>query len=255
MLHTVLIIIYLILAGITAGFLSAVAGLASLVSYPVLLSVGIPPVSADVTNTAALIFTGIGSTMSSVKELKHNPKTTWRVALLTAVGGIFGCLILAFAPSSSFEHVVPFLILMAAIMMIMSGRHEVPKDTAVTTTPLKRLLKNMAIFAVGIYIGYFGAAAGIFMLAILTVTLAEPFIVSNAIKNFAALLTNAISLIIYTFTIKVYWLMAIPLAVGMFVGGYIGPIVVRHVPVKLMRILISIAAILLAVYLFWKTYF
>ncbi|WP_203650901.1 sulfite exporter TauE/SafE family protein [Secundilactobacillus yichangensis] len=255
MLHAILITIYLIVAGATAGFLSSVAGLASLVSYPVLLSVGVPPVSADVTNTAALIFTGLGSTMSSTKELKGNHTTMWHVGLLTAFGGIIGCLILAFLPSSSFEHVVPFLIFLAAVMMMVSGNK---KPAAKTNQPIKlgvRILKNMAIFLVGIYIGYFGAAAGIFMLAILTVTLDKPFVVSNAIKNFSSLLTNVISLIIYAFTIKVYWLMAVPLAVGMFIGGYAGPVVIRHVPVKLLRNLITIAAFCLSGYLFYTAYF
>lgn len=255
MLHVILITIYLVIAGGIAGLLSSVAGLASLVSYPVLLSVGVPPVSADVTNTAALIFTGVGSTMSSVKELKGNQSTMWHVGILTACGGIIGCLILAFLPSSSFERVVPFLILLAAIMMMVSGHHEKAASQTAPDSLLKRSLKNIAIFFVGIYIGYFGAAAGIFMLAILTVTLAKPFAVSNAIKNFSALLTNLISLVIYAVTIKVYWLMAVPLAVGMFAGGYLGPIVVRHVPVKLMRTLITIAAFGLAAYLFYTTYF
>ncbi|MFC6253693.1 sulfite exporter TauE/SafE family protein [Secundilactobacillus hailunensis] len=254
MLHVILITIYLVLAGTTAGFLSATAGLASLVSYPVLLSVGIPPVSANVTNTAALIFTGLGSTLSSSKELKGNHATMWHIGLLTASGGILGCIILAYLPSSSFEHVVPFLIFLAALMMMLSGKK---KRTARTDQPTKlwvRILKNVSIFLVGVYIGYFGAAAGIFLLSILTVTLAKPFIVSNAIKNFSALLTNTISLVIYAFTIKVYWLMAVPLAVGMFIGGYIGPVVVRHVPVKLLRNVITIAAFCLSGYLFYTAY-
>ncbi|MCH5461848.1 sulfite exporter TauE/SafE family protein [Lactobacillus sp. LC28-10] len=255
MLHTILITVYLILAGAIAGFLSSVAGLASLVSYPVLLSVGVPPVSADVTNTAALIFTGLGSTMSSTKELKGNRTTMWHVGLLTALGGIVGCLILAFLPSSSFEHVVPFLILLAAVMMMVSGKEKATVKAAQPTKLWIQIARNIAIFLVGIYIGYFGAAAGIFLLAILTVTLTKPFVVSNAIKNFSSLLTNVISLVIYAFTIKVYWLMAVPLAAGMFIGGYVGPVVIRHVPVKLLRGLITIAAFGLSGYLFYTAYF
>lgn len=255
MLHVILITIYLVFAGAVAGFLSSVAGLASLVSYPVLLSVGVPPVSADVTNTAALIFTGLGSTLSSTKELKGNRATMWHVGLLASFGGIIGCLLLAFLPSSSFEHVVPFLILLAAIMMMVSGKKKAVKKVSQSTNLLIRVLKNIAIFLVGIYIGYFGAAAGILMLAILTATLSKPFVVSNAIKNFAALLTNIISLVVYALTIKVYWLMAVPLAAGMFVGGYVGPVAIRHVPVKLLRILITLAAFGLSGYLFYTTYF
>lgn len=247
-------VLYLLVAGFIAGVLSTVAGLASLVSYPVLLSVGVPPVSADVTNTAALIFTGVGATMSSTVELKQNQRVMWHISLVTVAGGVVGCLILAFAPSSSFEHLVPFLILMAAVMMQLSGKRQVA-DRPIQTHGWRLVMQNVAVFGVGIYIGYFGAAAGIFMLAVLSVTLDKSFAVSNAIKNFSSFLTNTLSLVIYAFTTKVYWLLAVPLAIGMFAGGYVGPIVVRHVSVKWLRRVITVAAYGLAVYLFWSTYF
>ncbi len=254
-MHAVLIAVYLLVAGTVAGFISAIAGLASLISYPVLLSIGVPPVSANVTNTAALIFTGLGSTMASGKELHGHRRIMWHVSIVAMAGGVIGCLILAYAPSASFEKIVPFLIFGAGVAMLVSGRQAVKKQTAQSDGLIKQGLKNGAIFLVGIYIGYFGAAAGIFLLSILTVTLTTPFVVSNAIKNFTSFTTNILSLIIYAFTTKVYWLLAIPLAVGMFIGGYMGPIAVRHVPVKLTRTVISIAAMLLGLYLFYSAYF
>lgn len=254
-MHAVLIAGYLLVAGTIAGFISAVAGLASLISYPVLLSIGVPPVSANVTNTAALIFTGLGSTMASGKELHGHRRIMWHVALVAMAGGIIGCLILAFAPSSSFEKVVPFMIFGAGVAMLVAGQHTVSSKNQQPDGLVKRGLKNGAIFLVGIYIGYFGAAAGIFLLSILTVTLTTPFVVSNAIKNFTSFMTNILSLVIYAFTTKVYWLLAVPLAVGMFIGGYMGPIAIRHVPVKLTRTVISIAAMLLGLYLFYTAYF
>lgn len=128
-MHAVLIAGYLLIAGTIAGFISAVAGLASLISYPVLLSIGVPPVSANVTNTAALIFTGLGSTMASGKELHGHRRIMWHVALVAMAGGIIGCLILAYAPSSSFEKVVPFMIFGAGVAMLVAGQHTVsPKN-------------------------------------------------------------------------------------------------------------------------------
>ncbi|KRM87262.1 integral membrane protein [Lacticaseibacillus thailandensis DSM 22698 = JCM 13996] len=120
---------------------------------------------------------------------------------------------------------------------------------------LVTLAKNTAIFLVGLYIGYFGASAGIILLAILSVTLDQTFTVSNAIKNFTTFVANIFSIVIYALTTKVYWSMVLPLGVGLFIGGYAGPIVVRHVSVKLLQRVIAFGAFGLAAYFFYDAYF
>lgn len=100
-------------AGILAGILSSVTGLASLVSYPALLVIGVPPVFANVTNTAALVLTGLGSSTSSQKELKNHKKELLKILPLTIIGSIFGSFILLIEPATSFTHIVPFFILLA----------------------------------------------------------------------------------------------------------------------------------------------
>ncbi|WP_412989412.1 sulfite exporter TauE/SafE family protein [Pediococcus siamensis] len=246
----------LLLAGAAAGFLSSVAGLASLVSYPVLLALGLPPVSANVTNTAALIFTGLGSSMASLKELRHVKKILWRVTIYALIGGVIGSILLTLAPAKTFERVVPFLVFGAGILMLWSQfRHTAPQKKANGHPTRTAFFKNLAILLVGVYIGYFGASAGMILLSILIVTIDAGFAEINAIKNFAALLTNLLSLVIYAFTTKVYWWMVIPLGVGMFIGGYLGPVMIRHVPIKPLRVVISFAAFGLAGYLFYTAYF
>lgn len=249
-------IIILFLAGLAAGFLAAVAGLASLVSYPVLLALGVPPVSANTTNTAALVFTGVGSLMSSTKELKTDRQTTWHVAAVALVGGIFGSIILAYAPASTFEKIVPFLIFGSGILMLYSQFHKRPTTpTHTSERPIITFFKYVAIFLVGVYIGYFGASAGMILLSILMVTLNKSFAVTNAIKNFTTFVTNTLSLAIYAFTTKVYWWMVLPMGAGMFLGGYLGPVLIRHVPVRPLRIIVAFAAFGLAGYLFYTAYF
>ncbi|GEN94533.1 sulfite exporter TauE/SafE family protein [Pediococcus ethanolidurans] len=248
--------IILLATGLAAGFLSSVAGLASLVSYPVLLMLGLPPVSANVTNTAALIFTGAGSSIASLRELHHVRKTALNVTIYALIGGVVGSFLLVIAPAKTFERVVPFLVFGAGVLMLWSQfRHTVPKKAENPHHLEIMILKNIAILLVGVYIGYFGASAGMIMLSILIVTLNATFGEINAIKNFAAFMTNILSLIIYAFTTKVYWWMVIPLGIGMFVGGYMGPVVIRHVPVKPLRIIISFAAFGLAAYLFYTAYY
>lgn len=242
--------IYLIVAGIAGGLLSSMAGMASLVSYPVLLSLGLPPVSANVTNTTAQIFTGIGSTLSSAKELHSARHATLFDAAWALVGSVCGCILLLIAPASSFEKVVPVLIAFAGGLMLYS---------LFSKTPVKKrgshpLIKGIALFLVGIYIGYFGASAGVITLAILTLAEDLPFATTNAIKNFISFAGNGLAMLIYAFTADVRWVIALTMDVGFLIGGWLGPKVVRHLPVRPLRFVIALAAFGLAIYLAITTY-
>lgn len=108
-LHLIGIIIYVILGGIVAGVLSSAASFASLASYPLLLSLGIPPVYANVTNDAALIWNSLGAILSSGRELHGHWKQVSYYAIFTVVGSIIGCFLLLSFPAKVFEKVVPFL--------------------------------------------------------------------------------------------------------------------------------------------------
>ncbi|WP_407893162.1 sulfite exporter TauE/SafE family protein [Lacticaseibacillus sp. N501-2] len=245
----------LLLAGLGGGLVSSMAGMASLITYPVLIALGVPPVSANVTNSAAMIFTGVGAGLSSTKELRANRRLMLIVTSYTVIGSIIGALILAIAPAATFAKVVPFLIALAGGLMLYSAWHR-PSGAGNTTTLTgwRVVARNLMIGLVGVYLGYFGAAAGIVMLAILSVSLPLTFGVANALKNFTTFAANIVSLVIYAFTTHVYWLMVIPLGLGMFIGGMLGPMVVRHVPQRAIRIIIGIAAFGLAGYFFYTAY-
>lgn len=245
-------IIFIFFGGIASGLLSSVASMASLASYPVLLAVGIPPVYANVTNDAALIWTGIGSTISSFKELKGHWKQVAFYATFTVLGSILGCYLLLSFPSKVFEKVVPFFIAGSGVMVIASARHH-------NLEPHKRPLWQeifyiAALLAMGVYTGYFGAAGGVIVLVLLTYITNEKFIVVNAIKNVVCGLANLVALIVFAFTSHIYWLQAIPLAVGMFIGGYLGMDILKIVPAKYVRIFIATLAFIQAAYFFYKAY-
>ncbi|EEI20609.1 sulfite exporter TauE/SafE family protein [Lentilactobacillus hilgardii] len=258
----ILTFIFLIIAGFAAGLLASVAGLASLVSYPALLAVGLPPVIANVTNTTALIFSGIGATASSLKELRGHWKKLSIFIVLSLIGSIGGSILLLVAPASSFEKVVPFFILFAGILLFLSGRK---KDVSTSklkeahSSPEKKwwvsLISLIGIILVGAYTGYFGAAGGVIFLAILSVITDDRFAVVNAMKNVIAFAGNLIATIIFIFKSHIDWLLVIPLGFGLLIGGYTGPIIVRHANIHLLRALISIAAFGLAAYLFVTAYF
>lgn len=249
---TIWTVIFLLIGGIAGGLLSSIASMASLASYPVLLAVGIPPVFANVTNDAALIWNSLSATISSTKELKGHWKQVWFYTIFTVIGSIMGCMALLAFPSSVFEKAVPFFIAFSGIMIIVSGQHHV-LNTKKQPLGLK-ILYFVALLIMGAYTGYFGAAGGVIVLVLLTYIAGEKFIVINAIKNVICGFANLVALIIYIFTSHIYWLQAIPLAIGMFIGGYIGPIILRHVPEKPVRIFIATLAFIQAGYFFYTAY-
>ena len=254
-LHLPLIwkIVYLILGGVLSGILSTAASFASLASYPLLLSVGIPPVYANVTNDAALIWNVPGAVLSSIRELYGHWRLVRFYSLFTMVGSAIGCFLLLKFPSGVFEKVVPFFILTAGALVYQTSRRKhVERPQAVNGA--KKALYVLLLLLNGIYGGYFGAASGIITLVILTYLTNEDFVIVNAIKNVVGGFSNLTALVIYIFASRIYWDAAIPMAVGMFIGGYIGPKIVRHVPQKAMQQFIALLALIQAAYLFWQSY-
>ena len=250
-------------AGILAGIASSVAGLASLVSYPALLLVGISPVSANVTNTAALIFTAVGSGVASKRELRGHSRELLKLLPLTIGGSLCGGMLLLAAPATSFEHIVPFFIFGAALLILWPelphSRPMKPSRAVGTESLLRRRVTaaavSTAIFLVGAYTGYFGAAGGVVMLAILAATSHLEFAEYNALKNVSLGTSNFVAAVLFAFRAHIYWLAVLPLAAGFFVGGFIGPHIVRRVPSRLLKFVIAAGATGLAAFLFIQTYF
>lgn len=255
--------IYILLpAGVLAGIASAVAGLASLVSYPALLLVGIPPVTANITNTAALIFTSLGSAVSSKRELRGHLRELLKLLPLTVGGSLCGSILLIVSPAASFEHIVPFFILGAALLILwpeLPHSHRPKLSSGGGKSMMRKRITAIAvcaaIFLVGAYTGYFGAAGGVMMLAILAATSSLEFAEYNALKNVALGASNLVATMLFAFRAHIEWLAALPLAAGFFAGGMIGPAIVRRVSSRLLNILIAVCAAALSVYLFVGAYF
>ena len=147
-------------AGMLGGLTGSIAGLASVATYPALLLVGLPPVTANVTNTVALVFNGIGSVLGSRPELKGQGAWLKRIAPAAAVGGAVGAALLLTTPAEGFERVVPILLGLASVAILLP--HESRQETRVARHQrhtARVLFEAAAIFAICIYGGYFGAAA------------------------------------------------------------------------------------------------
>jgi uncharacterized membrane protein YfcA len=258
-------ILLLFPAGILSGIVSTVAGLASLVSYPALLLAGLPPVTANISNTIALVANGAGAVLGSQKELRGQGPRLRKSLPITLAGGLAGGLVLIVAPSDSFARVVPFFIAGAALIVLFPNqvralpgllRRRAPDSVAPHPGPVRgaELLMFTGIFFTGMYGGYFGAAAGVIMMALLTATLDTPFTVTNALKNTLGEAANAVAAILFLCTSTPRWDAIVPLALGMFVGGYIGPRIFRRLNAVFLHWLIGLLALGLAVVLFIQAY-
>jgi len=244
-------VILLLVAGVLAGVAGSVAGLASLVSYPALLAVGLPALTANVTNTVALVLYTVGAALFSRQELAGQSRRLRRLALITALGGAAGAALLLSTPAELFELLVPLLIGGASLVLLLQ-----PQVTRLTGGVVSERSPAVAagVFAVGVYGGYFGAAAGVVLLALLTVSVAEPLARLVAVRNVSLGLANAVAAIGFALFGPVRWAAAAPLAAGFLLGGVLGPGLVRRLPGGRLRVGIAVLGLCVAVKLGFDTF-
>ncbi|QNN53550.1 sulfite exporter TauE/SafE family protein [Nocardioides mesophilus] len=236
--------LFLFVIGVAAGLSGSIAGLASLFSYPALLSVGLPPVSANVTNTVALLGSGVGSALGSRPELHGQGPRLRRLGAIAAVGGATGAGLLLVTPGGSFALMVPWLIGLASAMILLQPR---PRFLQTLAHGGDSRGMTIGVFVVTVYGGYFGAAAGVMILALLVAASDVGLPESNALKNVLLMLANAVAAVGFALLADVVWAAVVPLAVGSLIGGRVGPVVVRHGSARLLRTLIGVAGIGLAI--------
>jgi uncharacterized membrane protein YfcA len=236
----------LLVAGVGAGLTGSIAGLASLISYPALLGAGLAPVTANVTNTVALVFSSVGSVLGSRPELRGQAGRVRRLGAVGVLGGLVGGALLLSGPAGVFEKVVPWLIGLGSLTILITPRP--PVETDAQARPDSRLVL-FGVFLIGIYGGYFGAAAGVLLLALLLAASSETLARCNALKNTVLGLANLVAALVFVVFGSVDWTAAVPLAAGLFIGGRTGPVIVRHAPARTLRVLIAIAGVGLAIYL------
>ncbi len=232
-------------AGVGAGVIGSTAGLASLVSYPALLALGLPPVTANVTNTVALVGAGIGSAAGSRVELTGQGGEIRRLAGVAVAGGATGAALLLLTPGRAFERLVPVLIALAALLLL--AQPQVRRLRARHTPAGSTALVTVGTYAIGIYGGFFGAAAGVMLLALLLVATDDTLVRANALKNVLLWIANAVAAAGFAVVADVRWSAALPLGVGCVLGGLLGPALSRRLPPTAVRVVVALAGLGLAV--------
>jgi uncharacterized membrane protein YfcA len=231
-------------AGLLAGMTGSIGGLASIASYPALLLAGLSPTAANVTNTVALVATTVGSAAGSRPEMQGQAPFVRRLCVISALGGIAGAVLLLTTPAGVFEVVVPWLIAGGSVVLLVAPRL---RRAAAEHTERIGIGLQIGVFLIAVYSGYFGAAAGVIMLALLSAASNQSLARVNAAKNLICGASNAIAALVFAVSGHVHWLAALALAVGSLVGGRLGPLVVRRLPPGPLRVAIALAGLALAV--------
>jgi len=242
---------------VVSGMMNAVAGGGSFLSFPALLLVGVPPIPANATNTLALWPGILGSIGAYRNELRGPESRRVLVPLLSTglVGGLLGAVTLLVTPQQTFLRLIPYLLLSATVLFAFSGKITAalrPKggEAALTTKG-----GAAAQLFVGFYIGYFGAGAGILMMALLALLGMTQIHRINAYKTVQAAVCNGIAILAFITKGVIYWRHAAVMVLGSLLGGYFGAWFAQRMKPQQVRWIVIAIGVGMSVYFFWKTGF
>ena len=235
--------------GAAAGTVNTIVGSGSLITFPTLLAVGLPPVTANVTNTVGLVPGSISGAIGYRRELRGQGARTVPLSIVAVAGGVVGALLLLALPSTIFEKVIPFLILVAVVLTALQPRLARRLEARRTTGRGGPLLMA-AVFATSVYGGYFGAAQGVILLALLGAFVAERLQRLNAVKNVVTVLVNGAAAVVFIVASTVRWPVAGVLAIGAVAGGQAGAALGRRLPQNGLRLAIVAVGLIVSAKLF-----
>lgn len=245
-------LILVCLAAVAGGFVNALAGGGTLITFPMLTAVGIPAVVANITNTVALCPGYIGGTFAQRTDLKGQGKRMWLLLPTGVVGGIVGGVLLLYTSENLFRKLIPYLILTAVVLLAFQDRIRnwvMGRMGDAGHRHLNEAWSMVLIFPAAIYGGYFGAGLGVMMLAVLGLVLEDSLTRLNALKQSLSFSINIAAAIFFLFSGQVVWSAAIVMAVGALAGGLLGGRMAGRIqPVTLRWIVISIGLLVAVIY-------
>jgi uncharacterized membrane protein YfcA len=213
------------LAGVGAGFVNAIAGGGTLITFPALTAVGVPPVAANVTNAVALCPGFLGAALAQRRDLAGQQRRMWILLPVSAIGGVFGGLLLLLGGDRVFRALIPFLILAASALLAAQDRIRAWLATRTwhRTSGHASEARLAALVGLGsIYGGYFGAGLSVIMMAALGLLLDESLTRINALKSALGLAINLAAALYFVFSGRIVWPAAIVVACGALLGGVAG---------------------------------
>ncbi|HEY1119732.1 MAG TPA: sulfite exporter TauE/SafE family protein, partial [Acidimicrobiales bacterium] len=235
-------VVAILLAGVAAGTINTVVGSGTLITFPTLLAFGVPPVTANVSNTIGLVPGSISGAVGYRRELTGQRSRVLRLCVGSLIGGIAGAVLLLVLPDGAFAAIVPVLIVLGLVLVVfqprisawVARRHDaaggLPHHGTWWVWP--------GVSLTGVYGGYFGAAQGVLLMAVLGTGIDESLQRLNAVKNILAAVVNAVAGLIFAVVADVDWWVVLLIGVGSVIGGQLGASVGRRLPPTVLRIVI-----------------
>jgi uncharacterized membrane protein YfcA len=241
-------------AGLAAGSINTIVGSGSLVTFPTLLALGYPPLLANVSNNVGLVPGTVSGTFAYRRELTGQRSRVLRLGTASLLGGVAGAGLLLGLPGTVFRAAVPALILVAAILMALQPR-------------LSKLLEErgdrklhggngllVGVFLTGVYGGYFGAAQGVILIALLAIFVQDDLQRLNGTKNVLAMLVNTAASVLFIIFSTLSWSVVGLIAAGSVIGGQVGARIGRRLPAAVLRGVIVTVGVVVACILFAEWY-
>ncbi len=240
------------LAAVAAGMVNALAGGGTLITFPMLTAIGIPPVAASVTNTVALSPGYLGATIAQAQDLRGQRRRLLLFIPISVIGGILGGLLLLNTGERVFRSLVPFLILLSAGLLATQStlRQWVMRRSSQGGAPSSReWLSAVPVGLAAIYGGYFGAGLSVIVLAVLGVVLDDSLTRLNALKQAISFGVNIAAALFFVFSGQVVWPAAFVMAIGALVGGALGGRLAGRIKPDVLRtIVVSVGVIVALIY-------
>jgi len=243
------------IAGLSAGFINAIAGGGTLVSFPILIGVGISPVVANVTNTVALVPGTIGGMWSQRNDFKSQYGRLVKLLPVAIVGGMAGGLLILNTSEDAFKSLIPYLILLATLLLAAQVRIKnwvVSRIGHAHTETHNPLVMMSLVFAAAIYGGYFGAGLGVILMAVLGFVTDESMTRLNFLKQALGFAINLSAAVYFAFSGKVDWLIALTMISGSLAGGLIGGKLAGKLKPEVLRWIVVTAGLIAACIFFFK---
>lgn len=232
----------ILLAGVGAGTINTIVGSGTLITFPTLLAFGVPPVIANVSNTIGLVPGTLSGTVGYRRELAGQRPRLLRLGSASLLGGLIGGILLLVLPSAAFDAIVPVLIGLGVLLVVLGPRisravthHQRHGAGAPWVWP--------AVLGTGVYGGYFGAAQGVLLMAILGIGIDDTLQRHNATKNVLALLVNSVAAVLFIAVAEVDWPVVGLIAAGSVLGGQLGASVGRRLSPALLRAVIVVVGL------------
>ncbi len=237
---------------VIAGVINALAGGGTLITFPTLLAIGVPPIIANVTNTVALCPGFIGGILAQLKDLSGQRRRFWTFLGASAVGGVIGSLLLLRTGERAFQALVPYLILLASCLIATQGLIRIwllRRSIRHGAKPKSEIWAVVLVGLAAIYGGYFGVAMSVVVLCLLGWMIDDNLTRLNAIKQTIAFGANGAAAVIFILSGKVVWLIALVMAGGALIGGTLGGRMAGRIkPDTLRWTVVSIGIVLAVIY-------